>query len=294
MPPSNIMLTTSACHSPLCERSVVQVPAPVDSFKPQFARSAVDRLEELSVPTTDGLGPLREGQDDFGTVHARWAIHYFQSSLNNPGEWLSLTLAAALIGVYYHSAGMVCSPTLAMMRNRHADEPRYCFWCQLVECWSWIGQAARLSIPLGLNTSGKTGTGPKLVPPRASQLSSLHPESCPDAPCLFRPTSAEDEIDSAERRNLWWLIFSMDTFSSTGSGWSGSLSLADIVRTSCSSTLFRAPALLTSVLGVSFQSTILPTGMPGTTAPPSDVQNPYAPDLLIRTPNIVLSLTFRL
>lgn len=57
---------------------------------------------------------------------------------------------------------------------------------------------------------------------------------------------------------------------------------------------FRASALLTSVLGVSLQSTILPTGLPGTTAPPSDVQNPYAPDLLICTPNIVRSLTSRL
>lgn len=240
MPPFSSLLTTSAFRPPLYECRVVQIPAPADSFKPQFARSAVDRLEELSVPMTDGLGPLREGQDDFGTVHARWAIHYFQSSLNNPGEWLSLTLAAALIGVYYHSAGMVRSPTLATMRSRHPDGPRYCFWCQLVECWSWIGQAARLAIPLGLNTSGKTGTGPKLVPPRASQLSSLHPEFCPDAPCPFRRSTAEDEIDSAERRNLWWLIFSMDTFSSTGSGWSGSLSLADIVRTSCYSTF---PAL---------------------------------------------------
>ena len=126
--------------------SVVQV-APPDRFKPQLTRSAAERLAEKPLPTSDGLGQLADGADDFATIHAKWAQIYFQSSIDHPSEWHSLVIAAILLAVYSHSAGL------------------------LVETWQWIGHATRLAIPLGLNTDSKrTSPGPQLSCPGASSV----------------------------------------------------------------------------------------------------------------------------
>jgi hypothetical protein len=119
--------------------------SPPDRFKPQMPRTAAQRLDEQPLPTSDGLGQLADGADDFGTIHAKWAEVYFKSSIDHPSEWHRLAVTAILLAVHSHTAGL------------------------LVETWVWIGHATRLSIPLGLNTDSKrTSPGPQLGCPRPS------------------------------------------------------------------------------------------------------------------------------
>lgn len=161
---------------------------PPGQFRPQFPRTAAQRLQEPTAPTSDGLGQLADGDEDFGEIHARWARMYFESSLHYPNEWLSLVFAAALLAIYFHSSGL------------------------LVETWSWVGQASRLAMPLGLNTGGLVGKGPTLVTPRAS--------SSPVVPALARWRGAEADLSSRLLFLLQPRTRSTAIRGSTCSGWS--------------------------------------------------------------------------
>jgi hypothetical protein len=84
-----------------------------------------------------------------------------------------------------------------------------------VEGWTWIGQAVRLAIPLGLNAFQKPSAGPAELGQRLY---------------LIPAADSSEEIDRVQRCNLFWMLYAHDTFASTTSGWASAIPIADMVR----------------------------------------------------------------
>ncbi|KAL7412011.1 hypothetical protein BDY24DRAFT_394313 [Mrakia frigida] len=200
------------------------------------ARSKRSRLDEGSKPTKDGLTAPIDDEDDFGAIHAQWTKIYFEQSVKNPDEWLDLTLAAVLLGGYMH---------------QHAR------W---VEGWTWIGQATRLAIPLGLHAF----QNPTTSADDKTRVNRLY---------LIPSGDPSDEIDRVQRTNLWWMLYAHDTFASTTSGWPASIPVPDMT---IGLPIYSASQIPSTVLG--------PT------------QNGYSPDLFSHHPPVhrnVMSLMMK-
>lgn len=131
-----------------------------------YSTPAEEKLDSVShsnveqpLPTSDGLGPLQPGDEDFAAIHSRWATKYFQSSLSNPKTWVSLVTCGVLMSEYcYENAKWL------EVRSLFSNQP----WHPLVLTSSFL-------VCAGL----ELGWSSKSVRTSLRLCSGLHADQCP-------------------------------------------------------------------------------------------------------------------